>query len=152
MYLSNGQDLVTDKGAATAGNASYKDDESAQQADSDSEEITFSFTFTEKTRLIGACISILWISCHNHNDFNVFVLFRKADLDSKVLRNINIPLKELGVSSANEVEDTNVLKYLGPTGILRASYRALDPVLSKQFWLPQIIGRWTWCLRERLWS
>lgn len=32
------------------------------------------------------------------------------------------------------MDTINVLKYVGPTGILRASHRALDPVLSKPHW------------------
>lgn len=45
----------------------------------------------------------------------------------------NIPLHDLGVPS-DEVDDINTLNYLGPTGILRASHRALDAQLSKPHW------------------
>jgi predicted acyl esterase len=65
---------------------------------------------------------------------DIFVMIRKADKTGKVLRNINIPLQELGVTSETEVEDINSLKYLGPSGVLRASHRALDPRLSKPHW------------------
>lgn len=74
------------------------------------------------------------MSCPHHNDFDVFVSVRKADRDGKVLQNINTPLKELGVSSDNGVENANVLKYLGPTGILRASHRALGLMLLNRHW------------------
>ena len=65
---------------------------------------------------------------------DIFVQLRKADATGKILRNVNIPLADLKVSSESEVELVNTLVYLGPTGILRASRRALDPKPSKPHW------------------
>lgn len=113
---------------------SFLGDAAAQQNDADTEEISFTHTFTAQTTLIGAAKATLWMSCPEHHDFDVFVQIRKADASGKMLLNVNIPLEELGVSSEDEVDNTNVLKYVGPTGILRASHRTLDPVLSKPHW------------------
>jgi hypothetical protein len=132
--MSNGWGLANEMRSVVPGKASYEGDESAQQADADSEEIVFSYTFTQQTRLIGTCKATLWMSCPDRDDFDVFVSIRKADRDGNVLQNINIPLEELGVTSTDEVDDNNILKYLGPTRILRASHRVLDPVPSKLQW------------------
>ncbi|CAL5874753.1 uncharacterized protein PFLUO_LOCUS9054 [Penicillium psychrofluorescens] len=113
---------------------SYQGDIVGQQTDDDSEEVLFRHTFETRARLIGASKAILWLSCPDHNDFDVFVQIRKADQTGNILRNVNIPLEELGVHSEAEVQTVNTLKYLGPTGILRASHRAFDPKLSKPHW------------------
>lgn len=74
------------------------------------------------------------MSCPDHNDLDVFVQLRKASSSGALLQNINIPLTALGVSSAKEVVTINSNKYLGPSGILRASRRTLDHGLSKPYW------------------
>lgn len=58
----------------------------------------------------------------------------KVDRLQQILQNINIPLHHLGLGSEEEVESINILKYLGPTGVLRAGHRALDISLSKPHW------------------
>ena len=113
---------------------SYQSDVPAQQIDADREEITFSYTLPEKCTLIGPSKATVFIKCDDHDDMDVFVQIRKADKNGKVLRNVNIPLNELALKSDGEVENLNTLKYLGPTGVLRASHRVLDPVLSKPHW------------------
>ncbi|KAJ5655350.1 hypothetical protein N7507_007300 [Penicillium longicatenatum] len=133
FYLSSNGLLSVDQ-SAVEGNASYQGDIVSQQTDDDYEEILFRHTFKEKTRLIGTSKATLWLSCPDHDDFDIFVQIRKADRYGKILRNVNIPLGELGVHSGEEVQTVNTLKYLGPTGILRASHRALDPILSKPHW------------------
>jgi len=49
---------------------------------------------------------------------------------SSLLDNINIPAKALDIPR-EKVPNLNVLKYLGPTGIIRTSQRELDQTLSK---------------------
>jgi predicted acyl esterase len=66
-------------------------------------------------------------------------MIRKADKDGKVLRNINIPIANLNavdrsIKTEADVALVMALQYLGPQGVLRASHRALDPVLSKPDW------------------
>ncbi|KAJ5814182.1 uncharacterized protein N7503_000932 [Penicillium pulvis] len=134
LYLSANNLLAESQSAAVPGTASYQGDIVGQQMDDDPEKILFRHTFQETTRLIGTSKATLWLSCQDHNDFDVFVQIRKADRSGKILRNVNIPLQELGVDSEAEVQTVNTLKYLGPTGILRASHRAFDPILSKPHW------------------
>jgi len=56
-----------------------------------------------------------------------FVITRKADKNGKVLRNINIPLHEFGVQSAEEVEDINSLKYIGSSGNFKSEPSCSGP-------------------------
>ena len=70
----------------------------------------------------------------NRDNLDVFVIFQKAEKYGKVLLNINVLLRELGILPAAEVDDINSLKYIGLSGILRASHRPLDPNLSKPHW------------------
>ncbi|KAL4802469.1 Alpha/Beta hydrolase protein [Aspergillus unguis] len=132
-YLSHGAELASGP-VSTTGKVSYKSDVPGMQMDEDDEAVTFSMTFTEKTTIMGASRAILYMSCAEHDDMDVFVQLRKRDKNGKILRNLNIPLADMKLSSEEEVETINSLKYLGPSGILRASHRALDPRLSKPHW------------------
>jgi hypothetical protein len=67
---------------------------------------------------------------------DVFVQLRKADKEGNMLQNVNIPLHDLKMNTA-EVENINPLKYLSPTGALRASHRAIDQSLSTPSWPEQ---------------
>lgn len=132
-YLARGNVLQMGHPPAPSESVSYQSDAPSMQVDNDSEEVTFKYTFTQKTTLVGSCKAILFMSCPDHDDLDIFVQLRKLDRNGEVLQNINIPLHDLGVS-ADQVDDINTLKYLGPTGILRASHRALDTHLSKPHW------------------
>jgi predicted acyl esterase len=70
------------------------------------------------------------MSCDDYDDMDVFVQLRKASANGTLLQNINIPLQDLQMK-VEEVETVNSLKYLGPTGVLRASHRAVDERKSK---------------------
>ncbi|KAL4733296.1 Alpha/Beta hydrolase protein [Aspergillus similis] len=134
LHLSDESRLVPDAQMVNAGAVTFQGDIRAMQTDQDPEEVQFRFTFKTKTTLIGPAKLTVWMSCPDHDDFDVFVQLRKADSTGQILQALNIPLRELGYSSPEEVESVNVLKYLGPTGVLRASHRELDPVLSKPHW------------------
>jgi uncharacterized protein len=77
-----------------SGTASYDGDIPAQQNDDDTEEVSFSYTFENKSTLIGTAKATLWMFCPDHTDFDVFTQIRKADSSGKVLLNVNIPLEE----------------------------------------------------------
>ena len=113
---------------------SYQGDEPGNQTDNDPEEVVFVYTFDEQTTLINTSRAILWMSCPDHDDLDVFVQVRKANKAGKLLRHVNAPVLDLGLQSEDEVELINPLVCLGPTGILRASHRAMDPKLSKPHW------------------
>lgn len=103
------------------------------QVDAQVEELSFECTFKERTYLIGYPRAVLYMSTEESNDMDVFVSLRKADSQGNVLRNINIPLEDLGME-ANEVPLVNPLVYTGPSGILRASHRKIDAAKSKPYW------------------
>jgi hypothetical protein len=73
------------------------------------------------------------MSCNDHDDMDVFVQVRKADREGRTLQNLNIPLNDLDMEES-DVDAVNPLKYLGPTGVLRASHRDIDPELSNTNW------------------
>ena len=112
---------------------SYQSDSPALQMDNDSEELCFEHTFDERSYIIGYSKAILYMSCAEHDDMDVFVQLRKADASGNILQNINIPRSDLLIQ-ASDVETTNPNKYLGPTGILRASRRKVDLQLSRPHW------------------
>jgi predicted acyl esterase len=125
---------MRDPTEAISGSVSYQSDAAALQVDNDPEEVSFNFTFAERKTTIGASKAILYMSCPSHHDLDVFIQLRKVDRHQRILQNINIPLHHLGLDSEEEVESINTLKYLGPTGVLRASHRALDNARSKPHW------------------
>lgn len=100
---------------------------------SDIEEVSFQYTFTQPTYVVGCARAVLYMSCQDHGDMDVFVQLRKADEEGRLLENINIPLEDSQVDSS-DVEKVNPLIYLGPSGVLRASYRDIDWKLSKPYW------------------
>lgn len=109
----------------------YQADVPALQVDSDSEELVFTYTFARQAFVVGHSKAVLYMSCSSHDDLDVFVQLRKASADGTILQNVNIPLEHMGVSSAEDIVPVNSNIYLGPTGILRASHRAIDQELSK---------------------
>ncbi|EWY79609.1 hypothetical protein FOYG_17244 [Fusarium oxysporum NRRL 32931] len=134
FFLSNDSKLGFESPSKTA-NVSFLGDVPAMQIDNDPEELSFTFTFDRKTRILGTSKATLYMACPDHDDFDVFVQLRKADKNGKPLKSINIPLKDLGVSQESEVLDITPLKFIGSTGILRASHRAIDTSLSKPHWI-----------------
>ncbi|KAK2027851.1 alpha/beta-hydrolase [Colletotrichum zoysiae] len=108
---------------------SYKSDVSFLQTDNDSEELSFCFTFEETAYLVGNAQATLYLSCLDHDDMDVCVQLRKTDRNGRILQQINIPAKDSGIEEAN-VERINSLVYLGPSGYLRASHRAIDSAAS----------------------
>lgn len=136
LFLSKDRSLQLMKDASPASKVSYQTDLVTQQTDSDPDDtyVEFVHTFTDESTLIGPSKAVLYVSCADHNDMDIFVILRKADASGKVLRNVNIPLHELGLSSDEQVEKINTLVYVGPSGVLRASHRTIDPKLSKPHW------------------
>lgn len=115
------------------GDVSYQSDVKSLQMATDTEELSFEYTFPQKGCILGCSRAILFVSCGDSDDMDVFIQLRKADADSNLLENINIPLEDLKIE-AKDVESINPLKYLGPPGGLRASHAALDQALSTPSW------------------
>ncbi|KAF7188984.1 Cocaine esterase [Pseudocercospora fuligena] len=93
----------------------------------------YNLTFTEKTRLIGLPKAVLYMSCPDHNDMNVFVHLRKRSKDGELLLHLCFPFHAAPVNSIAEIpekqrQSTNL--HTGSIGVLRASHRAFDSARS----------------------
>jgi predicted acyl esterase len=104
------------------------------QRDVDPGELQFHFKFSRKTSLLGPSRAVLYISTSTWGDFDLYVQLRKADPSGKLLQNVNIPMTDLRVTSPDDVPLISPLKYLGPSGILRASNREISEKMSKPHW------------------
>ncbi|KAE8406400.1 alpha/beta-hydrolase [Aspergillus pseudonomiae] len=134
LYL-HGDNCLAEESSDTPETLSYISDVPFRQTDADSEELSFTHTFKDPCALVGSSRAVLYLSCEEGTDMDVFVQIRKADVNGKVLRNINIPAGDRRICNMPEPVDLiNPLVYLGPTGCLRASHRALDPKLSNDWW------------------
>ncbi|KAE8380085.1 alpha/beta-hydrolase [Aspergillus bertholletiae] len=134
LYLHK-ENVLSEEPAPSSATLSYISDVPFQQVDADSEELSFVHTFEKPCALIGSARALLYMSCEQGADMDVFVQIRKADSAGKVLRSINIPADARKICKMPEpVELINPLVHLGPTGCLRASHRALDEGLSNEWW------------------
>ncbi|KAH7079144.1 Alpha/Beta hydrolase protein [Paraphoma chrysanthemicola] len=142
LYLSADNTLLQSSSSVVPGQQSYQSDAKGLFFDADGEELSFTYVFPKQTRLIGTTKAVLYMSCPDYDDLDVFVILRKADKNGKVLRHLNVPFAELkaaaavgdGMDTAESVDDVpliNPLQYIGPSGILRASHRAIDESKSK---------------------
>ncbi|CAH0026361.1 unnamed protein product [Clonostachys rhizophaga] len=89
----------------------------------------WTFKFDKPTRLCGIPKAVLYMSCDNLDDFDVYVLLRKLDEDSKPLLALNCPWSKIPPNSIEEIPKdnmTDILLYMGPLGMLRASHREID--------------------------
>ncbi|KAF9880406.1 x-pro dipeptidyl-peptidase c-terminal non-catalytic domain-containing protein [Colletotrichum karsti] len=100
----------------------------------DVERAEFAYTFQQPTKLAGPSKLVIHTSCPSQSDFDIYAQLRKRDKNGNDLEHVNMPLEALGVATAKEVPNINPLKYLGPTGRLRASKRKVAPELSQQYW------------------
>ncbi|KAL2273997.1 hypothetical protein FJTKL_03714 [Diaporthe vaccinii] len=93
------------------------------------ESVAFTYTFSETTRIMGMPKAVLYMSCPDHDDMDVYVMIQKLDKQGNQMNNLNIPWKGLPIKSFDEFkpeQETEVVLYKGPVGILRASHRAID--------------------------
>ena len=142
FYLSGDKTLKIeeDAGRIAYGSVSYRSDALSLQMDSDEmNEALFSYTFPSASRLMGPARATIYLSCDSSDDMDVFTSIRKADSTGRTLRNLNIPVEDLGVESAEEVQLTNPFFYLGPSGILRASHRTVAEIDRKRKKTSQMI-------------
>ncbi|KAF5857903.1 hypothetical protein ETB97_005140 [Aspergillus alliaceus] len=122
FYLGSEHSLLEEK-PKEAGQIAYEANATPiLQRGSDPGEISSSFRFLERTVLLGPSRAVVHIMSRQ-NDMNVYVKLRKAGRSGRLLQNLNIPLHDQGVTSANEVPLIIPLKYFGPQENLRASFR-----------------------------
>lgn len=99
----------------------------------ESMELSFAHTFAQPVTIAGPSKLVIHMSS-TIDDFDVYCQLRKADAAGTLLEHGNMPLQDLGVSSWDEVSRSSVLRYLGPSGILRASRRVVSRALSQKHW------------------
>lgn len=99
---------------------------------------SFTHTFTETTRLAGLPKAVVYMSCLDARDMDVYVILRKLDASGEALLSLNVPwsaVEKFGArpDKRDEIERkniTNLVFHVGPMGILRASRRKIDPQRS----------------------
>lgn len=93
----------------------------------------FTMHFDAPTRLMGLPKAVLYMSCRDFDDMVVYVLIRKLDAHGKTMIAINIPWSAAPYAKVADIPESdysNLMVYYGPTGVLRASHRKLDPSRS----------------------
>ncbi|KAL5002754.1 Alpha/Beta hydrolase protein [Aspergillus recurvatus] len=121
-YLDAKGGLLLDSAPSTPGTLSYNSEDPSDMA-------KFTYTFRERTRLVGIPKAVLYMHCDEHDDMDIFLVLSKLSASGELMLNLNIPWKGLPVSSIAQIppdKRTEVILYQGPTGILRASQRAID--------------------------
>jgi uncharacterized protein len=100
------------------------------------EGVSYDYVFKERTTLAGYSKLRAFFSCKDHNDLDIYVMLRKLSVDGELMEQSNVPLHELPpeVKTVKDVANVTTCKYLGPTGMLRASHRAFDPEKSTEYW------------------
>jgi hypothetical protein len=120
LHLSADETLQISSSSITTGQNSYRSDAKVPNDDTDGEELSFTYVFLKQTRLIGTSKAVLYMSCPDHDDLDVFVILRKADRHGNILRNANIPFAELkavggtgidGVENPQDVPLINTLQF-----------------------------------------
>lgn len=125
-YLTANGGLSLDAPAPVPGSISYNSEDGLDMA-------TFTYTFTERTQLVGMPKAVLHMRCDDLDDMDVFLVLSKLSSSGEQLLNLNIPWTNLPVSSISEIPEdqrSEVILYQGPTGVLRASNRAIDATHS----------------------
>lgn len=136
LYAGSDKQLH-DKAAESQEVLSYQSDVDAQQIDNDSEEVDFRLKVPEKTFMIGAVKAVLYLSCDDLEDMDIFLQVRKADKDGNILQSYNVPDEDMAAMGIprEKVPLINPVVYLGPHGQIRASHRAIDTSISKPHYI-----------------
>ncbi|KEF55052.1 uncharacterized protein A1O9_08705 [Exophiala aquamarina CBS 119918] len=118
--------LPSDSSADTT--LSYQSDVPFLQMDDDDEELGFQHIFASSAYLVGSARAKLFMSTppdSGHDDMDIWLQLRKVDRSGAVLQQLTIPAQDSPIPDS-EVPVVNPLRYLGPSGALRASHRALS--------------------------
>lgn len=83
---------------------------------------------------MGIPKAIVYVSCPDFHDLDIYVIVRKLDAQGKPLLNLNIPWSSIASQGASpdKIDEiparnkNNLLFHVGSQGILRASRRAID--------------------------
>ncbi|KAF3038119.1 hypothetical protein E8E12_005248 [Didymella heteroderae] len=71
--------------------------QSATYSSADGGGLSFTHRFDKDTTLVGMPKAVLWMSCDDHDDMDVYVLIEKLDKDGKPMKNLNIPWKNVPI-------------------------------------------------------
>ncbi|KAM0551721.1 hypothetical protein ACHAPJ_008288 [Fusarium lateritium] len=111
------------------------------QADT-SDKLSFSYKFPCKTTITGPSTVVINIASPDHDDLDVYTQVYKADVNGKILTNLNIPLPEgLSNEAIEKATNNRIFRYWGPEGFLRASRRHVSPEFSGKTWKTLSYGR-----------
>ena len=122
-YLGPNSSLSFDKPSTTsAQSVQYNSEDSA-------DFVGFRHTFEKKTWVLGMSKAILYMSCPDTDDLDIYLVLRKISATGEPLLCLNLPWDNLPIKKIADIPEdkrTEVLLYTGPTGILRASIREID--------------------------
>lgn len=127
LYLTENQTLLPISSTSTAIHSYVSDT---------ADMLSYDFIFRQRVTLAGFSKLRIYMSCNDHNDLDVYVMLRKLSVDGEPMEQSNVPLHELPphIKDVKYIANVNPVKYLGPTGILRASHREIDPAKSTEYW------------------
>lgn len=123
------RELYFCKDGKLAEQAAQEEAKVSYEAEQQTGHVSFTHTFAETTRIMGLPKAVVYMSCPDKDDMDVYVTLEKLDRDGKQMMNLNVPWKSLPVQSFDEMkpqEMTEVVIYKGPMGVLRASLRSID--------------------------
>lgn len=95
--------------------------------------VRFNYTFDKTQRIMGIPKAVLYLSCLDHDDLDVFVILRKLSATGEPMLCLNVPWEGLPVKAFDEIPEklrTEVILYRGSTGVLRASQRTIESAKS----------------------
>ena len=121
-YLTSNGRLNLDRASSELDRVSYNSEDPEDMA-------KFTYTFPERTQIVGIPKAVLYMSCDDLDDMDIYVVLNKISASGEKLFNLNIPWTNIPVSKISDIPEdqrTEVILYQGPTGILRASNRAID--------------------------
>jgi predicted acyl esterase len=119
------QQTLSDAAPSTGSIVKYNSESGASPVAS----ARFDYKFDKPTRLMGLPKAVLYMSCPDLDDMVVYVLIRKLDKDGNAMITINIPWSAAPYNKVAEIPESdysNLMIYLGPTGVLRASHRKIE--------------------------
>lgn len=122
MYLSKDCGMQPSRSDLAVSKISY-------DAESPDDFAAFKYVFGQDARMLGIPKAVLFMSCADHDDMDIFIILRKLAVNGEPLLALNVPWKGLPVSSFAEIPEdrrTEVIVYKGPSNMLRASQRAID--------------------------
>ncbi|RAO73424.1 uncharacterized protein BHQ10_009436 [Talaromyces amestolkiae] len=102
-------------------------------ATSQTEFLKFTYKFDKTTRMMGIPKAVLYMSCLEHDDMDVFLILRKLSSTGEPMLCLNVPWEGVPIKTFEDIPEklaTEVILYKGPTGIIRASQRAIDSTKS----------------------